>query len=475
MKIPAIQFRIFRAAWCVSLLLLLTFSVAIGDEFERLTELNRSLTALANQATPAVVGIIATGYVPADGDYWSSHGLISRQQSGGSGVILSHDGYIVTNAHVVEGAQRIQVILAPSAVGLDTGRSIVKPRGKIVGAQLAGIDAETDLAVLKIQEQGLPALRLGNSDDLRQGELVLALGAPRGLENSVSMGVVSAVARQLRPESPMIYIQTDAPINPGNSGGPLINTEGEVVGINSAILSSSGGAEGIGFAAPSNIVRNVFNQIKERGYVRRGEIGVNAQTLTPIMADGLGISVNYGVVLADVYPGSPAEEAGLVIGDVVLDLDGKPMENGRQFDVNLYGKADGAVVELRILRGDDTTSLPVAVREREEYQDQLLTMVTPERNLVPKLGILGLDLNNELASILGGTREGAGVVVAARSRNAPMWEENLHPGDVVYALNNSPVESLDELRSILESINSGSVVLHVERRGKLYFIPMEIH
>lgn len=438
------------------------------DELDRLSS---SLRTLADRTTPAVVGILATGYVPGAGGLWSEEGLLTRQQAGGSAVVLSADGYIVTNAHVIEGAQRIQVLLASESGG--TGRSIVRPRGRVVGAQVVGIDFETDLAVLKIAETNLPFLQLGNSDDVRQGQLVLAFGSPLGLDNSVTMGVVSAVARQLRPESPMIYIQTDASINPGNSGGPLVNSRGEVIGINTSILSQSGGAEGIGFAAPSNIVRAVYTQIRDRGRVRRGEIGVNAQTITAAMAAALELPHSPGVILADVYPDSPAESAGLQIGDVVLSLDGKTMENGRQFTVNLYGKAEGVLVGVVVLRGVDTISARVPVVERQDYQDLLFNLVTPERNLIAPLGILGLDLNPELEQYVGKPRYETGIVVAARSRSSLMWEQTIQPGDIIYAVNRERVESLEQLRALLAKLTANQVVLQVERRGQLFYIPME--
>jgi serine protease Do len=440
---------------------------------DHLEKLSSAFRDLADRTTPAVVGIMATGYAPSEGGFWSEEGLLTRQQAGGSGVLVSSDGYVITNAHVVEGAQRIQVVLSPEIGASAAGRSIVRPRGRIVGAQVAGIDFETDLAILKIAETGLPFLRLGNSDDVHQGQLVFAFGSPLGLENSVTMGVVSAVARQLRPESPMIYIQTDASINPGNSGGPLVNARGEVIGINTSILSQSGGAEGIGFAAPSNIVRSIFNQIKERGYVRRGEIGVNAQTITPQLTAALDLPTNTGVILSDVYPESPAEEAGLQIGDVVLALDGKAMENGRQLTVNLYGKAEGALVSLVVLRGQDTIRTRVAVVERQDYQSMLFNMVTPERNLIAPLGILALDLTPAMEEYLGQTRYQTGVVVAARSRSSLMWEHTIQPGDIIYFVNNERIESLDQLRTSLTKLASAQVVLHVERRGQLIYVPME--
>ncbi|HSG81123.1 MAG TPA: trypsin-like peptidase domain-containing protein, partial [Gemmatimonadota bacterium] len=391
-----------------------------------------------------------------------------------SGVILDPDGYIVTNFHVIEGATRIQVRLQTLAEDAPPGESVLKPAGVIVGAQVVGIDRETDLAVLKVNERNLPYLLLGDSEQLKKGQLVFAFGSPLGLENSVSMGVVSAVARQLRPEDPMIYIQTDAPINPGNSGGPLVDPMGNVVGINTFILSQSGGSEGLGFAAPSNIIRNVFNQIRNTGYVRRGEIGVHTQTLNPTLAAGLGLARDWGVVLGDVYPGSPAEQAGLLIGDIVLTMDGKVMENGRQMDVNLYGRAVGERVALAVLRGQETVNVAVTVYERADDMNRLTPLASPEDNLVPGLGILGVDLNPRIAAMLPGLRANTGVVVAAQAPDATAGQVGLQPGDVIHALNGQPVTSLGQLRDRMSGLRPGDpVVLQVGRRGRLMFLSFE--
>jgi serine protease Do len=315
---------------------------------------------------------------------------------------------------------------------------------------------------------------LGDSDQARKGQLVFAFGSPLGLENSVSMGIVSSVARQLREEDPMIYIQTDASINPGNSGGPLVTATGEVIGINTLILSQSGGADGLSFAAPSNIVRNVYEQIKERGAVQRGAIGVNAQTLNPTIAAGLGIEQPWGVVLSDVHPGGPAEKAGLLSGDVIVELDGKRMQNARQFEVNLYGRRVDSKVELSVLRGGSSRKIDVHVVARPDRNRDFTNMVTPERNLVEEIGILGLDVDAQIAQMLGGLRINSGVVVAARSSDAPFWSMGVLPGDVIHAVNNKPVSTLKDLRSLLAGFKVyDPVVLHIERGGELHYVGFE--
>ena len=440
-----------------------------GSELGRLSA---ELQDIAERVGPSLVQVLVSGYAPVKDATGAT--LLSRERSSGSGVLLDPAGYIVTNAHVVEGARRIQVRLHGPAAGAP-GASILKEHGRTLGAQVVGVDAETDLAVLKVPEQGLPALALGDSDGLRPGQLVLAFGSPLGLEDSVTSGVVSAVARQLRPDDPMIYVQTDASINPGNSGGPLVDTHGLVVGINTLIYSQSGGNEGIGFAAPSNIVRNVFDQLRRSGRVRRGQIGVAAQTLTPTLAAGLGLPQSWGAVLADVLPGGPAQAAGLRAGDLVLGLDGKPMENARQLEVNLYRRDVGDVVALEVLRGADRLTFRVPVYERPDDPDRFAGLVSPERNLVRALGILALDLDEGLLRRLPGLRAQAGVLVAARAGDGPDWQDPLKAGDVIYTLNDGSIASVAALRQALEAKRSGDpIVLRVERNGRLRYVAFEL-
>jgi serine protease Do len=436
-----------------------------------LEHLSASFQSLAEKVSPAVVQVLTMGYDASQ----EGSGTVTPRRSGGSGVILSADGYIVTNAHVVAGAQNVQVRLALPRDQKAEWRSILKPRGNLIPATIVGIDRETDLAVLKVDYRGLPILELSDSENLRQGQIVLAFGNPLGLENSVSMGIVSSVARQLRPEDPMIYIQTDAPINPGSSGGPLVDSRGQVVGINTFILSQSGGNEGLGFAAPSNIVRNVFDQIRKDGRVRRGYLGIEALTITPAMAAGLQLPAGALVVLSDVVAGAPADRAGLRIGDVILQLNGKNMENARQFRVNVYQRAVGESIALETLRGSEKITREVVVGERPDDPERFLQLVKPDVNLVPKLGILGLDLDPKILAMLPPMRKPAGVLVAGRVAVFTPPDEGLLQGDLIISLNGEPVRDLAGLRAAVARLKSGdAVVFQVQRLERLTFVAFNL-
>jgi serine protease Do len=431
-----------------------------------LAALDAGLEELSRRVAPSVVQVTAQGYASAPGT------LLARAEASGSGVVVDPEGWIVTNAHVVENARRVRVDLMPPRT--ETGGSILRPRSRRLPARVVGLDRETDVAVLKVDLAGLPALPFGDSEAIHQGQVVLAFGSPLGLENSASLGVVSAVARQVEPDDPMIYVQTDASINPGNSGGPLVDTAGRMVGLNTAILSRSGGSEGIGLAAPGNIVRSVYEQIRKTGRVRRGVIGVRAQTITAPLAAGLSLGSDRGVVLSDVLPGGPGASAGLRPGDVVVALDGKPMENARQLDVNLYRRAPGETVTLSVRRGPEPLDVAVAVVERPEDLDRFAARVTPERNLVSRLGVLGLELDDDLRRSLGPLRGREGVLVAARAAGAAAPEGELRPGDVVYAANGVSVRGLAELRAAVARAGAGEpLVLHVERDGRLLYVVVE--
>lgn len=465
-----IQRRI--AAGAILPLLLLTATLAASSPQKRMIALSEEFKTLTARINPAVVQIFVSGYAPIEGGTFSGSGFATRR-AGGSGVLVDPSGYIVTNNHVVTGARKIQVRLAIPPKEVPAGRSILRVRGRPIGAQVVGVDEETDLAVLKIERTGLPYLPFGDSDLLQQGQLVLAFGSPRGLDNSVTLGVISAVARQLQQDAPMVYLQTDAPINPGNSGGPLVNTKAELIGINTFIFSQSGGSEGLGFAAPSNIVRHIYEQIRRHGRVRRGVIGVNAQTITPHLAAGLGISREWGVILGDVAPGSPAALAGLKVGDIVLRLNGKVMENGRQFDVNLYRATVGERVRIDLLRGQRKLQQQVQVVERQDGSGRFAEMVSPQKNLIRDLGVLALDMSPEISALLPPPRKLGGVVVAARSTDAIGLNGEFLPGDVILAINGQGIANLKGLRAALEPIAlNEAIVVQIQRGIGLSFIAL---
>ena len=431
-------------------------------------DLSSVLEATTRAVSPAVVEIFATAFAPGQGILPRTADLVTTQRASGSGVIVDTDGYIVTNAHVVRGAQRVRVELPISPAG----QSILATRSRTVPARIVGVDLETDLAVLQIDERKLPALPFADSDAVNAGQLVLAFGSPLGLNNSVTLGVVSSIARQLEPESPMIYLQTDAPINPGSSGGPLVDTRGRLVGINTLIVSQGGGSDGLGFAAPSNIVRSVFEQIRKTGFVRRGDIGVRAQTVTPVLAAGLGLARDGGAIIADVQPGSPAAAVGIRSGDLVLTLDGKAIENGRQLQVGLYRRAVGETIALEVLRDGQPLKMLVTMGERRDALAGLTGAADPKQNLVPRLGILGIDLTEPIARMIPVVRARAGVVVASTVAGAiESRDGGLAPGDVIFAVNRTPVTAVAGLRAALDALKPGDpVVLQLERRGGLLYL-----
>ncbi len=442
-----------------------------------LADLSKSLQDLAARVSPAVVQIFVTRHAAPDDEDLVATGEPTLERTSGSGVIVDAAGYIVTNAHVVENATRIEVELPLEATAGTASRSIVRRRGRTVGAQIVAIDRETDIAVVKVEASRLPVLAFGDSDTLRPGQIVLAFGSPLGLSSSVTMGVVSAVARQLTPDDPMIYVQIDAPINPGNSGGALVDTDGRLVGVNTLIYSQSGGNEGIGFAAPSNIVRNVFTQIRKTGRVSRGEIGVNAQTITPLMAEALDLNagLDAGVILSDVTPGGPAAIVGLRPGDIVTTLDGKRMENGRQFRINVYTRGVGEQVALQIWRGERAITVRVPVIERDSHTMRLEELIGTQQ-AIGSLGIVALELTPAIAELLPPQRFEGGAVVARVTAGAPYSQQGvLKPGDVVHALNGRTVLTVEDLKKATAALKPGAAaVLQIEREGELMLLAFRV-
>jgi serine protease Do len=417
-----------------------------------------SLQLVTRLTAPAVVEIFTTSYVPAEGVVSRAADLVTTRRASGSGVIVDPDGYIITNAHVVAGAHKLRVEL-PSD-------------GRTVSAEVVGIDIETDIAVIKVEERNLRVLTFGDSDELQAGQVVLALGSPLGFHNSVSFGVVSAVARQFDPDSSMQYIQTDASINPGSSGGPLVDLRGKLVGINTMIVSQTGGNEGLAFAAPSNIVRGVYEQIRAFGHVRRSEMGIRIQTVTPVLASGLGLVREEGVIAADVFPGSPAAQAGIIPGDMILSFNSKPLLTGHDFQSQLYRNTPGTSAVLEVMRGGSSHKLFVGTVERPVPPGPIPSSVDPRDGLVAKLGILGVTLDQQIAQMLPVMRVRSGVVVASTVEGAIEGRQGgLLAGDIIYALNRTRVLSLAELRTALDNLKPGdAVVLQLERRGALMYL-----
>src|SRR5580658_3883804 len=443
------------------------------QSFQTLVQLNDALEGLAARVSPAVVQILVTGYGPLREEDRAQTALIVRQHAVGSGVIVDSNGYIMTNAHVVEGAQRIRVAL-PLPMGDSAGQVPVGKR-RILEARLLGQHKESDLALLKIDETNLPTLPLLSQQRPHVGQLVFAIGSPEGLQNSVTMGVLSALARQADSTKPLTYLQTDAPINPGNSGGPLVDMNGFVLGINTFILSQGGGSEGLGFAIPARVVDFVYHSLRKYGHVHRVEIGAVAQEITPDLAAGLHLPQRWGVIVVDVKPDGPAAAAGLQIEDIILAADERRVETLPSLSSALYLHRLDQVVKLEILRGTEKKTLYVPAIEQHDHMDELLDAVNPENSLIPRLGVLAIDLTDDLRSRLGDLRIPSGVVVVGRAADLILPDTGLEAGDIIHQLNTTFIDSMDVLRAAVGELKSGdAVVLQVERDGGLQWVSFEL-
>ncbi len=439
---------------------------------DALHQLNESVEAVVQRVSPCVVQIIVSGYGSAeDSDQGQTSVVLGKQRTIGSGVIVDPEGYIVTNAHGVKGAMKIEVVVPPPPSDEEPVEALQAGRERTYDARIIGTARLIDLAVIKIEAHKLPALSIHRPTPPKQGEIVFAFGSPEGLRNSVTMGVVSAVARQPDPDSPLVYVQTDTPINPGNSGGPLVDADGELVGINTFILSSSGGNQGLGFAIPAGVVAFAYPQLVKYGHIHQPEIGAILQTITPELAAGLRLPRDYGVIVSDVVPGGPADHAGLKIQDIIVSFDGRPTPTLPLFTQSLYMHASGEHAKLEVLRGSDHLALDVALAERPHKVDSLADQVDPAKNLVPRLGILGIELNVDLAHSLPDLRIPSGVIVAAKTVGATAGEVPLQTGDVIHGLNGRAITSLAELREGMAKLSPGdAVALLIERYGQLIYV-----
>ncbi len=436
-------------------------------------QLNDSVEALVQRVSPSVVQIMVTGYGSTqESEQGQTSVLVGRQRAIGSGVIVDPEGYIVTNAHVLNGAEKVEVILAAAPTG--GAASAMGDQAKTYDARIIGVTREIDLAVIKVEAHGLPALSLRKPVAARQGEMVFAFGSPEGLRNTVTMGVVSSVARQPNPDSPLVYVQTDTPINPGNSGGPLVNADGQLVGIDTFIFSTSGGNQGLGFAIPAGVVAYAYPQLLKFGHIHQPEIGALVQTITPDLAAGLRLQKDFGIIVSDVEPGGPADTAGLKIQDIILSIDEKPAESLPLFTQSLYMHASGEMTRLKVLRGSQQLDLRIPLEERPHKVDSLVDSADPEKNLVGPLGILGLELSLDLAKSLPDLRIPTGVVVAAKTLGASA-EVPLQTGDVIHGVNGTPITTMADLRGSMAKLKPGdAVALLIERYAQMIYVSFSL-
>lgn len=429
----------------------------------------RAFSGIVRDVSPSVVNIATVHRVKPPGEddplfdfYENFLGPFGetpkgKEQGLGSGVIVSPEGYIVTNYHVVSGAEKIQVTLFDKRV----------LAGKVIGA-----DPKTDIAVVKISSGGLPMLEWGDSDGLRVGEFVLAIGNPFGLNHTVTMGIVSAVGRaNVGIADYEDFIQTDAAINPGNSGGPLVNADGRLIGINTAIFSKSGGYQGIGFAVPSNMARLVMEQLLKEGKVTRGWLGVTIQELTPELGKKFGYDRAEGVLVVESMRGGPAEKAGLRRGDIILQYEGKEIDGSAALK-NMAAKTQpGSTVAVSLLRAGKRIAVMVKVEELPTDFDK-----EPEPDIeTPQSALSGLRttaLTDTIARQLGLSTGAYGVVVVGVVEGCPAFEAGLRRGDVIMEINNRKVIGPDELADMTDSTDE-TVLIFVNRAGKKFYLTIQ--
>ncbi len=421
--------------------------------------------SLAKKLGPAVVNISTTqvgegggqesggrfGEEDPFGDFWRRFfgGQMPRgpyrQKSLGSGFIIDRDGSILTNNHVVDNAQKIVVRLADN---------------QEYEAKVVGKDSKTDIAIIKINARAnLPVAALGDSDRLEVGEWVMAIGNPFGLDNTVTSGIVSAKGRHIGQGPYDNFIQTDASINPGNSGGPLINLRGEVVGINTAIFSRSGGNIGIGFATPINLVKELLPQLKGKGKVTRGYLGVLIQKVTPEIAESLGMQRARGALVANVSKDGAAERAGVKVGDVIVEFDGKEINDSSDLPILVARTAVDKRVSMKVLRDKKEVTLTAVVGELKEEE---VAASAPEKG---ELGLTVQRVTPQIAESLG-LQKAEGLVVTAVEPGSAADEAGLHRGDVILEIDRKPVRTVADFRKAIGATGKGKGVLFLVRRGE---------
>jgi serine protease Do len=417
---------------------------------------NISTTQMAKESQPPVGRQNPFGEDDSAAEFWrkffgqpipptpSPH----RQQQGlGSGFIIDRDGTILTNNHVIENAEKIVVRLPNNEQQFP--------------AKVIGKDARTDLAVIRIDAKGdLPVLPLGNSDQLKVGEWIVALGSPFGLQNTITAGIVSAKSRQIGAGAYDDFIQTDASINPGNSGGPLINMRGEVVGISSAILSRSGGNLGIGFAIPINLAKDLLPELRAKGRVTRGWLGVSVQKVTPEIAESLGLQKARGALIAAVMPGSPAERADLRVGDIIVEYAGKPVAESNDLPLLVARTAIGTRANLKVLR--DQKELPISVTIAELKEEEVIA-AAPQKESA--FGVTVQNLTPEIAQTLG-IEKMQGVVISAVVSGSPAEDAGLRRGDVILEIDRKSIGNVADYKNAMVGLKKGESTLFLVQRGQ---------
>ncbi len=442
-----------------------------------LEQYDQAIDQVAERAMQSVVEIEVTGYGAPEHnhDQGGQPQALERQRSIGSGVIVDPDGYIITNNHVVAGALRIRVVVAAATVEMVSGNTRLNNPQRVYEAKLVGTTRYADLALIKIEEKGLPFIPLPELYRFRLGQTVVAIGAPEGLDHTVTKGIISAVGRQPDADRPMVYVQTDAPINPGNSGGPLVDRDGNLVGINTFIVTSGGGSEGLGFAIPEPIVRFVYTELKAHGIVSNVTIGAHAQTVTPALATGLKLPQDWGVILSDIDPGSPAEHAGLQAKDVVTSIDGGRIDALPKYAGFLYVHKRNTPLRMGILRDGKPMTISVTPVDAPPLVENLSDLINPRRDLIAPLGIFVIDLKNSMVGAMLNLRSDKGVLVAGLLDGEPATEADLSSGDVIRALNGVPLEDSQQFRQTLAGLKPGdAVVLEVERQSVLQYVAFEM-
>jgi serine protease Do len=440
-----------------------------------LKEYDQAIDHIAERAMESVVEIEVTGYGVPEKDQDQGQQALERQRTIGSGVIVDPDGYIITNNHVVAGALRIRVIIAPATVELANGNVQLHNPQRVYEAKLIGTTRYADLALIKIEEKGLPYIPLPQEFTFRLGQTVVAIGAPEGLDHTVTKGIISAVGRQPEVDRPMIYVQTDAPINPGNSGGPLIDRDGNLVGINTFIVTSGGGSEGLGFAIPEPIVRFVYSELKEHGIVPNVTIGAHAQSISPALAAGLKLPQDWGVILSDIDAGGPAAAAGLHAKDIVTAMDGKRVDSLPKYTAFLYVHKRNTPIRMAVLRDGKPVTVSVTAVDAPPLVENLSDLINPKRDLIAPLGVFVIDIKHSAAAAMLNLRSDNGVLVAGLLGGEPAISADLSVGDVIRAVNGKPLDDSQQLRQILAGMKPGdAVVLEVERQSVLQYVAFEM-